>query len=90
MRELSKLFSYFFHRSLGRCNFSARGNSVSHKLISNWRDLAVAKSEEIRKLLNEKKFGVVLSVEETFFSHHERRGSGGVLVPKGTKRPPNE
>ena len=47
-------FCVFLHRSLDRCNFSARSNSISHKVLSDWKDLSVAKSKEIRALFNEK------------------------------------
>ena len=45
----------------------------------------MAKYEEIRKLFNDKKVGVVLAVDETFLRHHECGGVSEVLVPKGTK-----
>ena len=45
----------------------------------------MAKSEEIRKLFNDKKFGVFLAADETFLRCYEHGGSGEVLVPKRIK-----
>ena len=78
MRELSHLFSCFLQTSLDRCNFSARINSLSHKVPSNWREIDVAKSEDIRKLFNEEKVKFLLEVDEAFLRCHKHGLSGEV------------
>lgn len=74
----------FVSRTLERINFCARKNSIGQKFPQNWRELAVANSAEIRKLLREANVDVVINADQTFLKYYPEMDM--VLAPTGAKR----
>jgi hypothetical protein len=74
----------FLTRCLDRMNFAVRKNSIGQKVPEDWRELAVANVEEIRKALQEANVDIVVNADQTFLRFMPEQEY--VLAPKGCKR----
>jgi len=82
--ESRKKLANFVSRTLEYCGFCTRKSTVSQKIPTNWKDLAIEGAARVRQKFKAENVSVVIAADETFLRFHE--SSSEVLAPRGAKR----